>query len=71
MNKSKKKNDLPFIVNKALESNYKSFGEWVYGTLNKNRSSRNIIFKQPKAYEGYEGKKLNLCKKFIFLIKKL
>ena len=53
-------------ISQNEEKNLKPVEEWIYGTLNKVSSTRNINFKNQKAFNGYQKKRIDLYK-FYFL----
>jgi hypothetical protein len=53
-------------ISQNEEKNMKPVEEWIYGTLNKVSSTRNINFKNQKAFNGYQKKRIDLYK-FYFL----
>jgi hypothetical protein len=56
------KDKFPLIINKMCESNVKPLEEWLYGKLNRIGSSGIITFKNQTAFNGYDGRKVKLCK---------
>ena len=50
---------------KVYNPNSKPLEEWIYGKLNRVGSSDTITFKNQKAFNGYDGKKVDLCKLII------
>jgi hypothetical protein len=60
-----KQTKLPLILKKVYNPNEKSLEEWIYGKLNKVGYSDSITFKNQKAFNGYDGRKVNLCKLII------
>jgi len=62
----KKQEKLPLILKRVYNPNSKPLEEWIYGKLNKVGSSDTITFKNQKAFNGYDGRKVDLCK-LIFL----
>ena len=67
-NIDRKKEKLPLLITRVCESNVKSLEEWIYGRLNRVGSSGIITFKNQTAFNGYDGRKLNLCKIIIIII---
>ena len=61
----KKQEKLPLILRKVYNPNSKPLEEWIYGKLNRVGSSDIITFKNQKAFNGYDGKKVDLCKLII------
>ena len=61
-NLGKKQEKLPLILKKVYNPNSKPLEEWIYGKLNKVGNSDTITFKTQKAFNGYDGKKVDLCK---------
>ena len=61
----KKQEKLPLILRKVYNPNSKPLEEWIYGKLNRVGSSDTITFKNQKAFNGYDGKKVDLCKLII------
>lgn len=59
----KKKDELPLLITRIYEPNTKPLEEWIYGKLNRVGSSGIITFKNQTAFNGYDGRKVNLCKK--------
>ena len=47
------------------ESNVKPLEEWLYGKLNRIGSSGIITFKNQTAFNGYDGRKVQLSKYYI------
>lgn len=64
-NKGKNQEKLPLILKKVYNPNSKPLEEWIYGKLNKVGYSDLITFKNQKAFNGYDGRKVNLCKLII------
>ena len=62
-NMDRKKDKLPLLITRLCESNTKPLEEWIYGKLNRKGSSGVITFKNQTAFKGYDGKKMDLCKK--------
>lgn len=58
----KKQEKLPLILKRVYYPNSKPLEEWIYGKLNKVGSSDIITFKNQKAFNGYDGRKVDLCK---------
>ena len=58
----KKQEKLPLILKRVYNPNSKPLEEWIYGKLNKVGSSDTITFKNQKAFNGYDGRKVDLCK---------
>lgn len=58
----KKKEKLPLLITGICEPSVKPLEEWIYGRLNRIGNSGVITFKNQTAYNGYDGRKLNLCK---------
>lgn len=65
---NKKKEKLPLLMTRVCEPHVKPLEEWIYGRLNRIGNSGIITFKNQTAFNGYDGRKLDLCK--FFLIKK-
>lgn len=49
-------------MNQKEDKNLKPVEEWIYGTLNIIGSKSTINFKNQKAFNGYQKKKIDLCK---------
>ena len=63
----KKKDELPLLITRIYEPNTKPLEEWIYGKLNRVGSSGIITFKNQTAFNGYDGRKINLCKKYYLI----
>ena len=49
-------------MSQSKEKNLKPVEEWIYGSLNITGNNRIINFKNQKAFNGYDGRKVDLCK---------
>ena len=62
-----KKPKLPLLFNPSCGDIEKPLEEWIYGKLNRVGSSGIITFKNQTAFNGYDGRKVNLCKKYYLI----
>ena len=51
-------------MSQSKEKNLKPVEEWIYGSLNITRNNRIINFKNQKAFNGYQKKRIDLYKSF-------
>ena len=60
-----KKQKLPLLFNPSCGDIEKPLEEWIYGKMNRVGSTGVINFRNQKAFRGYEGRNVNLCKEII------
>lgn len=58
---------LMLSIPQTKEKNLKPVEEWIYGTLNKTGNNSIINFKNQKAFNGYQKKRIDLYKSFYLL----
>ena len=53
-------------ISQNKENKLKPVEEWIYGSLNLTGNDRIINFKNQKAFNGYQKKRIDLYKSFYF-----